>query len=68
MAKLETLDGKYGGLIDQKNVDFFSDDKQITRLLKLREQSNFLESAVTLKKRISFFGIFVANEKIEQLE
>lgn len=67
MEKLENLDKKYGGLIDSKNIDFFNDDKQITRLLKMREQSTFLERALTLKKRISFFGIFCADEKIERL-
>ena len=34
----------------------------------MREQANFLERAVILKKRISFFGIFAANEKIEHLD
>jgi len=58
---------KYGGLIHEKNVDFFNNDKQITRLLKVRVSSNFLERALTLKKRISFFGIYVVDEKIELL-
>ena len=66
--KLEKLDGKYGGLIDQRNVDFFSDDKQLSRMFKNREQANFLERAVILKKRISFFGIFACFEKIGHME
>ena len=62
------LDDKYGGMIDKKNVDFFNDDNKQRRVLKMREQANFLERAVILKKRISFFGIFAANEKIEHLD
>lgn len=60
--KLELLDENYGFLIEDKNIDFFNNDKQIIRLFRVREKASFLERALTLKKRISFFGIFVIDE------
>lgn len=63
--KLEELEEMYGDKIKKKHADPFDDSLIVMNILDRRNKMSFLERTAELKRRISFFGVFVIGEDLQ---
>jgi hypothetical protein len=62
LHKMEELDEAHKVMIKEKDFDQFEDEGCLTKIYQNRRDKTFGDRAVSLKKNISFFGIYCVGE------